>query len=106
MNAAGLEGDHAGARVMATKFRMVSGSRDRLPAASPSAGVEPPLPPECALNRRIAAAVTTKFDKSEQMGGVFPPTIRTYLAHSRTDAASVATSPASRCTRLPRTAAS
>ncbi|KKL42616.1 hypothetical protein BED46_021135 [Burkholderia contaminans] len=61
------------------------------------------MPPECALNRRIAAAVTTKFDKSEQMGGVFPPTIRTYLAHSRTDAASVA---ASRCPRPPRTAAS
>ncbi|WP_175039352.1 hypothetical protein [Burkholderia contaminans] len=91
---------------MATKFRMVSDCRERQPEASPSACVERQLPPECALIRRIAAAGATKFDKSEQMGGVFPPTIRTYLAHSLTDAASVATSPASRCTRLRRTFAS
>ena len=75
------------ARIMATRFRMVSDFRDRQPEASRSACVERQLPLECKLICRIAAAVPTKFDKSEQMGAANTPTIRTYLAHSRTTAA-------------------
>ncbi|MBN3776414.1 hypothetical protein G3O06_02400 [Burkholderia sp. Ac-20345] len=94
------------ARIIATTFRMVSDFRDRQPEASPSACLERQLPFECELICRIAAAVPTKIDKSEQMGVTFPPTIRACLAHARITAASADTSPASRCTCLPRFLAS
>ncbi|MDW9246422.1 hypothetical protein C7S13_7801 [Burkholderia cepacia] len=47
--------------------------------------------------RTTPARHANKNDKSEQMGAVFPPTIRACFARSRTTARSADASPAFRC---------